>query len=393
MNTTAWIPYSRQALDEDDIRAVVEVLRSDYLTTGPQVAAFEAQFADFVGASHAVAVSSGTAALHCAVRAAGIGPGDEVLVPAVTFTATAAAVMHCGATPVFVDVSGDTLLIDPTAAARRISPRTRAVIAVDYAGQPCDYTALRNLAAQHHLVLVADACHALGAELEGRRVGSVADLTAFSLHPVKPVTSGEGGVITTDSPDRAERILRFRNHGIDRDHQQRTGYGYEVLEIGFNYRLTDFQCALAASQLRKCEARRRRREQIAHRYRQAIGNSRLVRPLAVLPSRVHAWHLFVVRFDFHALGFSREELFRELGRRGIGTAVHYRPVHLHQAYRRELGTGPGLCPVAEAAAEQILSLPLHSSMTDEQVERVLAALAELCGLSLNPPTVGEGPAG
>lgn len=382
LKTTEWIPYSRQVLDEDDIRAVVEVLRSDFLTTGPQVEAFEEQFAHFVGAAHAVAVSSGTAALHCAVHAAGIGPGDEVLVPAVTFTATAAAVLHCGATPVFVDVDADALLVDPDAVGRRLTPRTRALIAVDYAGQPCDYLRLHEIADQHGLVLVADACHALGASLHGRKVGSLADLTAFSLHPVKPATCGEGGVITTDSAPWAERMRRFRNHGIDQDHRRRKGWSYDVLEIGFNYRLTDFQCALAASQLRKCEERRQRREQIARRYREVLDVRGPVCPLAVLPARVHAWHLFVVRCDFRGLGFTRDDLHHQLAQRGVGTAVHYRPVHLHPAYRRTLGTGPGLCPVAEEVSQQILSLPIHSAMTDEQVERVLSALRELCGTSL-----------
>jgi perosamine synthetase len=381
LKTTEWIPYSRQDLDEDDIGAVVEVLRSDFLTTGPQVEAFEERFAHFVGAAHAVAVSSGTAALHCAIHAAGVGPGDEVLVPAMTFTATAASVLHCGATPVFVDVCADTLLVDPAAAARRVTPRTRALIAVDYAGQACDYLSLREIAAEHGLVLLADACHALGASLHGRKVGSVADLTAFSLHPVKPATCGEGGVITTDSAQWAERMRRFRNHGIDQDHRRRRGWSYDVLEIGFNYRLTDFQCALAASQLRKCEERRQRREQIARSYREVLDGRGPLLPLEVLPSRVHAWHLFVIRCDSPGLGFTRDELYRQLSQRGIGTAVHYRPVHLHPAYRKKLGTGPGLCPVAEEVSQQILSLPIHSAMTDEQLERVLSTLGELCRMS------------
>lgn len=379
MSRTDWIPYSRQQLDEDDIEAVVAALRSDFLTTGPRVGEFEAAFAAFVGAREAVAVSSGTAALHCACHAAGLGPGDEVLVPCLTFTATASAVLHCGATPVFVDVDPDTLLVDPESARSRITSRTRALIAVDFAGQPCDYPALHTLAEAHGLRLIADGCHALGAALGEQPVGVLADCTAFSLHPVKPATCGEGGVVTTHDPDVAERMRRFRNHGIDRDHRARANWKYEVREAGFNYRLTDFQCALAASQLGKVEARRRRREEIAGRYHEAFRNLGRLRSLAVLPDRRHAWHLFVVRIDFEALGRSREELFEDFAGLGVGVNVHYLPVHLHPLYRDRCGTGPGLCPAAERVYEEILSLPLFGSMSDAEVERVIRAVESLLG--------------
>ncbi|MCP4566239.1 MAG: aminotransferase class I/II-fold pyridoxal phosphate-dependent enzyme, partial [FCB group bacterium] len=247
------IPYGRQSIDEEDIQSVVEVLRSDWLTTGPKVDAFEHALADYVGAEYGVAVSSGTAALHCAMYALGIGPGDEVILPPMTFAATANCVVFLGGTPVFADVQPDTLLIDPVAVEKKITKRTRAIIAVDYAGQPCDYDSLRDIANSHGLSLIADGCHALGAVYKGHRVGSLADMTVFSFHPVKHITTGEGGMITTNDPKFAGRMRRFRNHGIDTDFRQREQQGswyYEMVDLGYNYRITDMQCALGLSQLK-----------------------------------------------------------------------------------------------------------------------------------------------
>jgi len=247
-----FIPYGRQWVDEDDIAAVGAVLRSDWLTTGPAVDAFEDAFAERVGAGHAVALSSGTAALHAAMRALGIGPGDEVIVPALTFAASANCAVYEGARPVFCDIEPGSLVIDPAAATRLISPRTRAIIAVDYAGQPADYGALRALADAHGLALVADGCHALGARLDGVPVGALADITAFSLHPVKHISAGEGGVATTADAALAAHMRRFRNHGIDSDaraREQAGAWDYDMVELGYNYRLSDIHCALAHSQL------------------------------------------------------------------------------------------------------------------------------------------------
>jgi len=238
------IPYGRQTITEQDIHAVLNVLQADYLTTGPTIEAFETQFSEYVGSSYAVAVSSGTAALHAAMFAIGIGPGDEVIVPPITFAATANAVVYQGATPVFADVSPDTLLIDPFKVIKKITPKTKAIIAVDYAGQPCDYLSLRLIAEQNNLFLISDACHALGAEYRGRRTGSLADITVFSFHPVKHITTGEGGMVTTDQKSLAEKMRLFRNHGINSDHRSRQKTGtwyYEMVELGYNYRLTDLQ--------------------------------------------------------------------------------------------------------------------------------------------------------
>jgi perosamine synthetase len=362
------IPYGRQSIDDEDVNAVAEVLRSDWLTTGPAVEQFERAVAGFTGARHAVAVSSGTAALHAAVYALGIGPGDEAIVPPMTFAATANAVVFQGGTPVFADVDPDTLLLDPAEVERKITPRTRAIIPVDYAGQPCDYDCLRAIAQRYGLALIADACHSLGAEYRGRRVGTLADLSAFSFHPVKHITTGEGGMITTDDDMLAGRLCRFRNHGISTDHRQRSEAGswfYEMEELGYNYRLSDIQCALGSSQLRKLPDWIARRRAIVAAYASALP----WKPLAVRRDVSHAWHLYVVQVPG-----DRAAAFRALRNAGIGVNVHYVPVHLHPFYRRHFDTGPGLCPVAEQAYEHLLSLPMYPGLRDSDVEAVIAAV-------------------
>jgi perosamine synthetase len=371
---TKLLPYGKQWVDDEDIAAVVEVLRSDWLTTGPNVEEFERAFAAFTGAEHAIAVSNGTAALHATMAALGVGPGDEVVVPAITFVASANCVVYQGGTPVFADVEPDTLLIDPADVERKITARTKAVVAVDYAGQPCDYEALRAITARNGIALVADACHALGGAYRSRPIGSLADLSTFSLHPVKPITSGEGGVVTTNDAALAKALRIFRSHGISSDFRQREKQGswaYEMVSLGFNYRLSDLQCALAASQLCKLPGWVTRRQEIARRYDVAFANVPLVRPLAVRAGVSHGYHLYVVRLG---VGIDRGEFFKALRAEGIGANVHYAPVHLHPFYREKFGTTPGLCPVAEAAYEQILTLPIFPRMTDADVEDVIVAV-------------------
>ena len=372
-----FIPYARQSVDEADIAAVVEVLRSPWLTTGPRVAGFEAAFAEAVGTAHAVALSSGTAALHAMLAALGVGPGDEVIVPPMTFAATANCVLFQGATPIFADVDADTLLIDPAAVERAITPASRAIIAVDYAGQPCDYPALRSIAERHGVALLADACHSLGGALDERPVGSLARMSAFSLHPVKPITAGEGGVVSTDDGRLAEAMRRFRNHGINSDHRSREAEGtwfYAMESLGYNYRITDIQCALGRSQLTRLADFSARRRAIAARYDEAFGALAALAPLAQREGALSAYHLYVVRL---AEGVDRGALFAALRDRGIGVNVHYIPVHLHPYYGERLGYGRGLCPVAERAYERILSLPLYPAMSDAEVERVIETVAEV----------------
>lgn len=374
------LPYGRQWIDDADVLAVVQTLRSDWLTTGPKVREFEHAFAAFVGASEAVAVANGTAALHAAVYALGIGPGDEVIVPAMTFAASANCVVFQGATPVFADVDAETLLVDPTSVAALITPRTRAIIAVDYAGQPCDYEALRQLAVQHNLHLIADACHAVGATLQGCPVGTLADLSTFSFHPVKHLTTGEGGMITTDQPALAQRMRLFRNHGITSDHHQREQQGlwaYEMVDLGFNYRLSDIQCALGLSQLAKFPRWLEQRQAIAVRYDEAFATIPAVRPLALRAGVTHAYHLYMVRFDLGQLVADRMTIFRALRAEGIGVNVHYIPVHLHPFYQQRFGTHLGLCPVAESAYETLITLPIFSMMNLQDADDVIKAIQKV----------------
>lgn len=385
------LAYARPQIEEDDIQAVSDVLRSGWLTTGPRVPELESAFARQVGVREAVAVSSGTAALHAAMHALGIGPGDEVIVPALTFAATANCVVYAGARPVFADVDPDTLLISVDTASACLSPRTKAIVAVDYAGQPCDYDELRCLADDHRLALAADACHSLGAAYRGRQVGSLADLSAFSLHAVKHVAAGEGGVIATDNSDWAAAMRRFRNHGIDADHRQRqaqASWFYQQVELGYNYRLTDLQAALAHSQLAKLPRWLERRREIARRYDEALHDCRAARPLLRAPQRSHAFHLYVIRLDLGALCAGRGEIFRALRAEGIGVNVHYVPVHLHPYYRQQLGTAPGDCPQAERVYEELLSLPMFPAMTDADVDDVIAALHKVLTAFAGPRPQG-----
>jgi perosamine synthetase len=377
------LPYGGQTLGPDDIEAVVDVLRSDWLTTGPKVDAFEAAFAEFVDAKEAVAVSNGTAALHVAMYALGIGPGDEVIVPAITFAATANSVVFQGGTPVFADVRADTLLIDPASVEEKITDRTRAIVAVDYAGQPCRYDELRDIADANNLALIDDACHAVGGYYRGRPVGSLAELNTFSFHPVKNMTTGEGGMITTDNPEAAHRMREFRNHGITTTHHERTEKGvwfYDMFNPGFNYRLTDFQCALGMSQLKFVQEWIERRRVIAAQYDKAFADLEGVDPLTIRPDVSCAYHLYVIKLDMNRFEVNRAQIFDALRAEGIGVNVHYIPVHYHSFYRQKLGTRKGLCPIAEAAYEQILTLPIFPRMSDNDVFDVIEAMCKCHGV-------------
>jgi perosamine synthetase len=336
--------------------------------------------AEFVGAKFAVAVSNGTAALHAAMFALDVGPGDEVIVPAMTFAASANVVVFQGGTPVFVDVEPDTLLIDPAQVEAKITPHTKVIVTVDYAGQPCDYDSLRAIADRHRLALMADACHALGAMYVGRRVGTLADLSTFSFHPVKPITTGEGGLITTDDETRAQRMRVFRNHGITTDHRQRAEKGmwfYEMVDLGYNYRLSDLQCALGLSQLRKLRDWTIRRQEIARHYDEAFAEMSEIELLAHRADVSHAYHLYVIMLNLERLSVDRSTIFAALRAEGIGANVHYIPVHLHPYYRQHFDTGPGLCPVAEAAYARILSLPIFPAMTEKDTEDVIEAVKKV----------------
>ena len=380
------LPYGRQSVDEADIAAVVEVLRGDWLTTGPKVAELETAWAKRTGARHAVAVNSGTAALHAAAHAAGIGPSCEAIVPPMTFAASANCVLYQGGTPVFADVQPDTLNVDPAAVEAAITERTRAIVAVDYSGQPADLDELRAIADRHRLVVIEDAAHALGATYRGRPVGSLSPLTTFSTHPVKHVTTGEGGLVTTDDDELAGRMRRFRTHGISTDHRHRAanrrsipsaaregGWFYEMVALGYNYRLPDINCALGLSQLGKLEGWLARRRAIAAQYTQAFAGLPAVRPLAVRADREPAWHIYPVLLDLAVLRVDRAQVFAALRAENIGVNVHYIPVYWHPYYAG-LGYRRGLCPVAEDAYARLITLPIFPAMTDGDVADVIEAV-------------------
>ena len=369
------LPYAHQSIDDDDIAAVTAALRSDWLTTGPRVPAFEAELAAFAGARHAVAFSSGTAALHGAAAAAGLGPGDEAITTPMTFVATANCVLYVGAEPRFADVDPGTLLIRPDAVGAAITPRTKAILPVDYAGQPADYAALRAIADAAPggpLTIIADASHSLGATLHRRPVGTLADMTVLSLHPAKILTTGEGGAVLTDRDDLADRLRRFRNHGIGTELAARRDWTYDMVELGYNYRLTDIGAALGSSQLSRVEGFLATRRRLAARYLERLMGHELLDPPVVAPGADPAWHFVFAQLRLDRLTVDRGGIFRALRAEGIGVNVHYIPVHRHSFYRERV---PGVeMPVAEAAYERLLTLPLFAGMTEADVDDVVAAL-------------------
>lgn len=371
MTSARFIPYGRQDVDQEDIDAVAAALSSDWLTTGPRVDEFERALAAGCGAEHVVAVNSGTAALHVAYFAAGLTRGHEVLTTPLTFAATASAALHLGARVRFVDIDADTGLIDPDAARAALGPDTRMIVGVDYAGQPADYAALHALAAPRELTVIADGAHSYGATVDGRPAATLAHATTFSFHPVKLLTTAEGGAIATANAEWAHRMRSYRSHGMEREEaRQRTPgdpWHYEIQALGLNYRLPDVLCALGTSQLRRYPAFLERRRAIAARYLMALADVPQLELPVIRAGVDSGWHLFVVRVRESA---RRRAFFDALRERGLGVQVHYEPVHL-QPYYRDLGHRPGECPRAEDYAARCVSIPLYPRMSDGDVERVI----------------------
>ncbi|HXI56533.1 MAG TPA: UDP-4-amino-4,6-dideoxy-N-acetyl-beta-L-altrosamine transaminase [Polyangia bacterium] len=377
MNQPPFLPYGRQWIDDDDVAAVVRTLRSDYLTTGPETAAFEKELAAVCGAQHAVAVANGTAALHCAYAAAGVGPGVEVVTTPLTFSATSNMVVAMGGRPVFADIDPETLCLDPRKAEAALTPATRVLAPVDFAGHPAALDPLMELAARKGLIVVEDAAHAIGARYRGRPIGSVAHLTTFSFHPVKTITTGEGGAVVTNDAALAQRARDFRNHGLIRDDARLldpgapTTWYYEIQSLGLNYRIPDILCALGRSQLRKLERFVNRRREIVARYRQGLSGVDGIEIGVEADDVQAAWHLFAIQLRGGRP--ARDALHLALRQQGIGTQVHYIPVNSFPFYR-QLGFDPAATPIASGVSERILSLPLFPAMSDEDVERVVGAV-------------------
>ncbi len=372
------LSYGRQYIDSEDIAAVADTLNSDFLTCGPKVEAFEAELRQLTGAGYAAAVSNGTAALHVACLAAGIGPGDEVITTPITFAATANAVLYCGGTPVFADIDPETYEIDPLSIESKITHKTKAVIAVDFTGQACDYDAIRAVCRKHGLLLIEDAAHSIGTCYRGIPVGKIADLTTFSFHPVKTVTAGEGGAVLAQDAALAERVKLFARHGITREKgllrdQGNSGWYYEQQLLGYNYRLTDLQCALAVSQLKKLDRFAARRRELAEQYDRLLGAIPEVRLQKETDGSETVRHLYILRLDFSGLSCTRKEIYDALQAENIGVNVHYIPVY-YFPYYQQLGYQKGLCPRAEEYYESCLTLPLFYSMTDrDQLDVIHAA--------------------
>lgn len=380
VRTTA-IGYGRQYIDEEDIAAVVAALTSPAITCGPRISELEQKLCEVTGAKYAVAVSNGTAALHVAAMAAGIGEGDEVIVSPITFAASANCVLYCGGKPVFADINPETYNIDPTSIRKLITPKTKAIVAVDFTGQAVELEEIREICQEYNLTLIEDAAHAIGTKYNGRPVGSVADMTTFSFHPVKTVTCGEGGAVTTNDEDLYKKLLLYRAHGITRDEEQMVHptdarWYYEQVELGYNYRLTDIQAALLMSQLKKLPAFSSRRKQIVKKYNEAFVDMPEILVQKEIEASDTTRHLYILRLNLELLHCDRRQFFDAMVAENIVPQVHYIPVYWHPYYEK-LGYGKGLCPNAEKLYEEMLSIPLFYAMTDEDVEDVIRAVKKL----------------
>lgn len=378
---SSMLPYGQQWIDEEDTAAVIEVLKSGFITQGPKIPQFESAVAEYAGARYAVAFSNGTAALHGACFAAGIKPGDEVITTPVTFLASSNCVLYQGAKPIFADIDPLTYNIDPEDIVRKITDRTKALIPVDFTGQPADMERILEIAGQYGLTVIHDAAHSLGASYGGKKVGSFGDMTMFSFHPVKHITTGEGGIIVTDNERYYEKLLLFRNHGMTKEpHHLIKNDGpwyYEMQELGYNCRITDLQAALGLSQLTKLDFFVNRRRSIAAAYSKALSELPGVTTPLQHPKSESGWHLYVLRFDLASFKAGRREIFDALRAENIGVHVHYIPVYL-QPYYRQLGYPEGLCPEAENYYSDAITLPIFPKMSDGDIADVITAVDKVC---------------
>ena len=376
------IYYGRQWIEEDDIAAVGDVLRSNFITCGPMVSKVEKELAAYTGAKYAVAVSNGTAALHCACIAAGIGEGDEVITTPLTFAASANCALYVGAKPVFADINPETYNIDPKSIREHITPKTKAIVAVDFTGQCVEIEEIRAICDEYHLIFIEDAAHAIGSAYNGKKVGSLADMTCFSFHPVKTITSGEGGAITTNNEELYKRLVLAHTHGItheeelmeDAPHEGR--WVYEQISLGFNYRMTDFQAALLDSQLKKLDGFKEKRQQIVKRYNEAFKDLPGIIVQKEIEESDTCRHLYIIRLDLDKLSCTRREFFDAMAAENVQCQVHYVPVY-YFPYYRHLGYEKGLCPNAEEVYKGIMSIPLYPKLTEEEIEDTIHAVKKI----------------
>ena len=392
MSDDNFIPFHRPSIGKEELDAVQQVLASHWLTTGPAVQQFEREFAKYIGCKHALAVNSATAALHLSLDAIGLGPGDEVLVPTYTFTSTAEVVTYFGARPVLCDSVPGAFNIDPADVEKRITPKTRAIIPVHIAGEPCDLDAIHRIAEQHNLHVIEDAAHALPASFHGKRIGTTSGLTAFSFYATKTITTGEGGMLTTDNDDFAHRVTRMRLHGISGDawkrYSKEGSWYYEILDAGYKANLCDLLAALGSAQLAKCDDFARRRRSIAEIYRASFAELEELENPPVPPDGFeHAWHLFVLRIHPDSMSLDRNQFVEELKRSGIGTSVHFIPLHLHPFYRSAYGYSRGDFPNAEEAYSRCLSLPIFPDMSPAEIDRVVRSVSEIVYRNRKPLSV------
>lgn len=375
------IPFFRPTIGQEEIDSVVETLKSGWLTTGPKVRKFEQAFAQSVGAEFAIAVSSCTAALHLALEAVGVGPGDEVLVPSLTFASTGETVMHLGGRPVLIDSCPDTLCIDPDQLERKITKRTKAVLPVHYGGHPCDMDEIQAIARKHGIAVIEDAAHAIPAHYRDRPVGAISDLTCFSFYANKTITTGEGGMVTTNDRELADRVRLMSLHGISKDAWKRFSaegsWYYEILAPGYKYNMTDLAAAIGLHQLEKSGRFHQQRSAIAESYDAAFADLPEIKVPAVREEVVSAWHLYVIQVDVERLSISRNDFIKALNAAGIGTSVHYLPLHMHPLYRDRFGYAPEDLPVAQSAFDRIISLPIYPTMTDAEIEHVTSTVRSI----------------
>jgi len=375
------LPFHSPEITDDDVRSVVETLRSGWLTTGPKVKRFEEDFAKYLGCRHAVAVNSGTAALHLALDAIGIKEGDDVIVPTMTFAATAEVVLYFKANPVLVDCQPDTLNLDPRQIESTITSKTKAIIPVHMGGQPCDMEPILELARRYNLKVIEDAAHALPAAYHGKKVGTMGDITCFSFYATKTITTGEGGMATTENPDWANRMRMMSLHGISLDawdrYTDKGSWYYEIIRPGYKYNLTDIAAALGIEQLKRCDRFWETRRRIASHYREAFADLPEIQLPACVPDTQHAWHLYVIQLNIERLKINRQDFIKGLKSENIGTSVHFIPLHLHPFYRDRFGYQAVDFPQASAVFERIVSLPIYPKMTESDIRDVIVAVRKL----------------